>query len=279
MSHPQPSWLDRRLAARPGTRGAARWAARMPRVRWGFWSVVTGLLLFGLLPFVAQTIPEDAWWRDWVNGSWALLIGVALLVAVLVSRFARPFDLGLVGPGPAVPPNLRGSADAPASAEAKPSESTAPAASKALSRSWWLDLRFTLLASIGLAAFYAAVGTLIYAIDPPSIERVLAGRERAVALIFATVVAAPIGEEILFRGFLHPVFRREYGPGLGLVLGAFVFGLMHAVFNFSGLIHLNHLFGGLVFGYAYENTGSLWPPLVLHTLGNSSLLLLLLLPL
>jgi len=38
----------------------------------------------------------------------------------------------------------------------------------------------------------------------------------------------------------------------------------HMTGGFMGAVHLNHFFGGLVFAYAYERTGTLWPGTILH---------------
>ena len=49
---------------------------------------------------------------------------------------------------------------------------------------------------------------------------------------------------------------------------------MHAAF--AGAVtpeNANHFFGGLVFCFAYERTGSIWPAIALHVLGNGTLAL------
>lgn len=80
----------------------------------------------------------------------------------------------------------------------------------------------------------------------------------------AVVIGAPLGEEILFRGFLLTAFLRRYTPGKAIFYSALLFGL----------IHLNPwqvpiAFGmGLLFGWLTVKTGSIWPAVLVHFVNN-----------
>lgn len=80
----------------------------------------------------------------------------------------------------------------------------------------------------------------------------------------AVLVAAPIGEELLFRGFLYRVLRQRFGVTSALWTTALLFALLHvaphALVPYVGL--------GLAFGLVYEWVGSLWANIVLHALWN-----------
>ncbi len=88
-------------------------------------------------------------------------------------------------------------------------------------------------------------------------------RERlAVAAI--AVVAAPLTEEIIFRGCLYGISRQFAGRLPAIFFSAVVFALIHG--------HLPSLPGLLVLSIAlclvYERTGSLWSCIGLHALFN-----------
>jgi membrane protease YdiL (CAAX protease family) len=81
----------------------------------------------------------------------------------------------------------------------------------------------------------------------------------------AVLVAAPFGEELLFRGFLYRVLRQRFGPMPALLTTALLFALLHvaphALLPYIGL--------GLAFGLIYEGVGSLWASIILHSLWNA----------
>lgn len=81
---------------------------------------------------------------------------------------------------------------------------------------------------------------------------------------FAVIVAAPIGEELMFRGFLYRWLRQRHSIRLALWATSALFALLHlaphAVLIYTTL--------GLAFGLVYEWAGSLWAPILLHSLWN-----------
>ncbi len=85
------------------------------------------------------------------------------------------------------------------------------------------------------------------------------------AMIFQAVVVAPLLEEFIFRGYLYPVFRRYFGAGTGVVLNSVLFAGIHAHLpNMAPLFVL-----AVCLTLAYEATGSLLVPVVMHALFNS----------
>ena len=99
----------------------------------------------------------------------------------------------------------------------------------------------------------------------------LGADESSTALFFVAVlvcVAAPIAEELFFRGFCFTALRRWIGVAGGVIASGVIFGLIHvgsadAVF----LVPLG-VFGALLC-VLYHVTGSLLPSIVLHALNNS----------
>lgn len=80
----------------------------------------------------------------------------------------------------------------------------------------------------------------------------------------AAVVAAPVGEELLFRGFLYRALRQHVGLARALWLSALLFAILH----FSPAYLPPYVTLGLAFALVYEWSGSLWSSIVLHGLWN-----------
>jgi membrane protease YdiL (CAAX protease family) len=83
--------------------------------------------------------------------------------------------------------------------------------------------------------------------------------------LIVAVVIAPVGEEIVFRGFLHGALRARLGPVLAAVPGSLLFAALHG-YSIPGLIGV--FFFGLVFTWIYERSGSLLPGMIAHSLFN-----------
>lgn len=78
-------------------------------------------------------------------------------------------------------------------------------------------------------------------------------------------VLAPITEEILFRGVLLPGLLRNYRPAVAIGQSALLFGILH----FNPAQSLNAFFMGLLLGWVYYQSRSLWLCIGLHGLHNS----------
>jgi len=79
----------------------------------------------------------------------------------------------------------------------------------------------------------------------------------------AVAISAGIWEELLFRGFLIAWFAHWIGPIGGVLAAAAAFGVAHLYQGPSGVAKTG--VAGLIGGFLYLLTGSLWIPMVLHT--------------
>ncbi|WP_044642819.1 CPBP family intramembrane glutamic endopeptidase [Risungbinella massiliensis] len=76
-------------------------------------------------------------------------------------------------------------------------------------------------------------------------------------------IGAPLGEEMLFRGYLQTYFSK-WGKGIAILLSALLFSLYHV--DVSSFLQI---FGiGLLLGILKERHGSLWAPITLHFVNN-----------
>ncbi|UCE63280.1 MAG: CPBP family intramembrane metalloprotease [Nitrospirota bacterium] len=86
----------------------------------------------------------------------------------------------------------------------------------------------------------------------------------AVTLVEYSIIA-PMFEEVIFRGVLFATFRRRFGWGISAVFSALIFSLVHGY----GLVGLLTVFwSGVLWAWAYEKTGSLWPGMIAHGVNN-----------
>jgi uncharacterized protein len=88
------------------------------------------------------------------------------------------------------------------------------------------------------------------------------GRERAA---FAGLsVAAGVGEELAFRGYVIPVLGGLIGAPLAAVASSLVFGVLHVYQGPLGMARTAVLGGVLAWGFLAS--GSLWPPMAAHAI-------------
>jgi uncharacterized protein len=83
------------------------------------------------------------------------------------------------------------------------------------------------------------------------------------------VLAAPISEEIFFRGFIFGGFRRRLSFPVAAILSAGIFGLFHYTGSGSLTVVPQLAFLGFALCWVYEETGSIYPTMALHMLNNA----------
>jgi membrane protease YdiL (CAAX protease family) len=83
------------------------------------------------------------------------------------------------------------------------------------------------------------------------------------------IAAAPISEEIFFRGFLFGGFRRSLSFPIAAVLSGAIFGLFHYTGSGSLAVLPQLAFLGFALCWVYEETGSIYPTIALHMLNNT----------
>lgn len=122
-----------------------------------------------------------------------------------------------------------------------------------------------------MALFLLVVLAQLFHYEPPPhpLVEVFLEEERSPWLIgyslFLACVLGPVLEEIFFRGFCYPAFKKKWGVKWALVLSAGFFSLIHQnAFAFLPVFIL-----GFALGYLYEKRGTLIPSIILHVIHNS----------
>lgn len=92
----------------------------------------------------------------------------------------------------------------------------------------------------------------------------LAEPDARVVLVLAAAVAAPIGEELFFRGWMQGVVAQRIRAAAAVTIVAVVFSAMHLdPVGFLPRVEL-----GILFGLVRIWSGSLWPAIAMHAAHN-----------
>jgi len=83
-------------------------------------------------------------------------------------------------------------------------------------------------------------------------------------LFIGGVIIGPICEEIIFRGIIQEGFLHTYSPNKAILFSALIFGGIHLV----PLQVLSAFLAGLLLGWIYWKTRSLWIVMILHIINN-----------
>jgi membrane protease YdiL (CAAX protease family) len=120
----------------------------------------------------------------------------------------------------------------------------------------------------GLALVMLTAVSMLVAVFPMSrweqamFERMMTN---GFATVVSTCILAPLLEEMLFRGIILRSFLNQYSRTRALLYSSLLFGLAHL--NVYQLVIGFTL--GMIAGWLYERTRSLWPSILLHASYNS----------
>jgi len=110
----------------------------------------------------------------------------------------------------------------------------------------------------------------------PGYEAILALYEEVFAsldptfMFLGVVLIGPICEEIIFRGIILEGLLKNYSTQKAIIFSALIFGLIH----FIPIQVINASFMGLILGWIYLKTRSLWVCIALHVINNGLSVLL-----
>ena len=125
------------------------------------------------------------------------------------------------------------------------------------------------LAGTTLAAVFGVGYTMLlhaYGLAPPA-SPLLDGPWSWLWLSALAVLAAPLCEEFIFRGLLQGGLRRSLPAWQAILVSATVFAIMHPPASMLPVFVL-----GLCTGWAYEKSGALLAPMLVHASYNAAML-------
>lgn len=126
-----------------------------------------------------------------------------------------------------------------------------------------------MLAAIGAYLAFAIAYTAAF--GEPHQKDIAEGFGAVPVQVLLIVIAAPISEEVCFRGFLFGGLRERLPRLAAALVSGLIFGGLHATTGVSAVPPL--IFFGFILALLYEKTGSIWPGILLHALNNSVALL------
>jgi uncharacterized protein len=136
------------------------------------------------------------------------------------------------------------------------------------------NVRNAVIALVSLALFLPGFDALTYLlgrdiVTPFQVASYVSARTAGALplLWFTFVVAAPAGEEIMFRGFLYRGWvqsRRGVVPGVVIISA--LWAVMHAQYDWFGLLQIFLM--GLLFGWVRWRSGSVALTMLMHGIAN-----------
>lgn len=115
------------------------------------------------------------------------------------------------------------------------------------------------------SAFYVAL------VGEPEQKDIAEGFGAIPVQVLLIVIAAPVSEEVCFRGMLFGGLRERLPRLAAALISGFVFGGLHALTGITAVPPL--IAFGVILALLYEKTGSIVPGILLHMLNNSVALL------
>jgi len=122
-----------------------------------------------------------------------------------------------------------------------------------------------------IVAYLVFAGLYTQLIVEPHQKDIAEGFGAVPVQILLIVIAAPVSEEVCFRGMLFGGLREKLPRLLAALISALVFGGLHALTGVSAVPPL--IVFGFILALLYEKTGSIVPGIILHMLNNSVALL------
>ena len=141
-----------------------------------------------------------------------------------------------------------------------------------------LTIKFTLIFSAGVLIVFDTLDRIIHKFIPPPDYIIDLGEimrpDSTLGYIFlflAVVIIAPIGEEIVFRGFLQRFLERYWKDVTRAVL---VTSLFFAMIHFNPFWTIQIYLLGVILGFLAWKTKSVIPSIILHIINNGSAFIL-----
>jgi uncharacterized protein len=134
----------------------------------------------------------------------------------------------------------------------------------------WPPARSVFAAIAGLVLLLAASDLTSYSLGRPITPPVMTDVYRSAwlpLLLLALLVAAPVGEETLFRGFLYKgIAASRPGPVVAVLVSSTAWALLHI--QYDGYAIVTIALGGLYLGFIRYRTASVLLTILLHLVTN-----------
>jgi len=141
---------------------------------------------------------------------------------------------------------------------------------------WWQDLLFGSFLGFFAMALLFGFEILLGWLSVEGLAWQARGWNEALGTLWLALLAnglASVGEEAMFRGYFLTGLKRAWGPWIGLLVMSIPFGASHLLVNGASetnwaLFTLMLALPGMLLGWAYLRSGSLWLPMGIHFTWN-----------
>jgi membrane protease YdiL (CAAX protease family) len=138
----------------------------------------------------------------------------------------------------------------------------------------WATRPEVVTAIVSMIVLLPAMDTLAYVLGQPIIPDFVSDIYRnaqqtgtLLLLWLAIVIVAPIGEEIIFRGFIYRGWvRPEHRPMVGILAVTILFAIVHIQYNWFGVLQVFLI--GLLLTWVRWRSGSTPLAMLLHVIAN-----------
>ena len=133
---------------------------------------------------------------------------------------------------------------------------------------WWLPLAAAAAAHAGVIIYAVVISAAGGAAPEQETEELFDFRLLLPLAGVATVIFAPLAEEIFFRGFVFAGLLRPFGPIGAMLASGVLFGAFHITSADTAGLIVPFSAIGVLLAWVYYRTGSLWPSIGTHFLFN-----------
>jgi len=131
----------------------------------------------------------------------------------------------------------------------------------------WLPFVTAVIAYFGTIV-YGAIITVLGATPEQDVDQLFDSRVVLPLTAVATIIVAPLAEELFFRGFVFAGFIRYVGANGAMAASGLLFALFHVSDAQSAFLVPPFAVIGVLFAWLYYRTGSLWASVLSHFLFN-----------
>ena len=132
---------------------------------------------------------------------------------------------------------------------------------------WIIGLTIMFISNLLINKFYGTIASNQVAVNNELVKKPL-------YLIFSACISAPFCEEIIFRKSLRKIFNNDI---LFILVSGIIFGLIHTLSGIGTnqmLYMIPYGIFGIVFGYLYVKTDSIFTSMTVHMIHNTILIII-----
>jgi membrane protease YdiL (CAAX protease family) len=133
---------------------------------------------------------------------------------------------------------------------------------------WSWSVAAGVVGIIALAGLWTVLGSLVRTAPNALPDTHGVPLWTAIPMLLVSIVAAPLTEEIAFRGYAMGLLRRHFGPISALVVSSVMFAAAHLTHGLYPTKLIVYLLVGLGLAATVWRTGSLLPAMIVHSFGD-----------